>query len=311
MTREERRAWLIGRKSSIGSSDAPNLVGVGFRTAADVYRSKTEPVTEADITGRGILKRGIVLEPIIAAEYTDAVGEQLVRAPWICNPSASWQSSSPDWMFATNPRRKVETKSAAGFGFEWGDAGTDDFPEGYRVQCQHQMGVESLPMMDLAALDVISWEFRIYRIIFNPDFWFWLSAVERTAWDMIEARQPIGPGWEEQFKVEALQRSSAMTSERIDIPKEFANILERREQVKMIRDKAEEMYKSLTDAVYDKMGDARRGECDGWRISQWEVPESTAEVTKRAHRSIRVSPPKPGRPAITSGGRSKKEKFFK
>ena len=55
MTPTERLQWLAERQSGLGSSDAPNLVGLGFRTAQDVYIDKTEPVR--DLPPAGNLRR--------------------------------------------------------------------------------------------------------------------------------------------------------------------------------------------------------------------------------------------------------------
>jgi len=77
MTTTEREQCSRIVQSGIGASDAANLIGVGYRSAADVYRDKTEPV-DARLPSAGPLRRGIELESIVTAMYEEQMGTRLV-----------------------------------------------------------------------------------------------------------------------------------------------------------------------------------------------------------------------------------------
>jgi putative phage-type endonuclease len=290
VTAAERHEWLIKRQQGIGSSDAPNLCGVGFRTAADVYRSKVKPITQRDLTSRGVLKRGTIMEPLVAAEYAEEMGVSLTQAKHIVHPARPWQFASPDYLRDDNGRM-VELKTVGVFGFEWGQTGTDDFPEGYRIQCQHQMGVRGQDSIDLAALDVVSWELRIFRLDFDPAFFEWLTDLEFQAWTLIQHRLPIGDEWEKQWTEKA--RELIDNGSRYMLPDDTLPILQRREIFKRIEKEAKAEADELTTELYVRMGDFYKAECCGWKVSQSMIKETiVAESVREAHRQLRVTPPK-------------------
>jgi putative phage-type endonuclease len=176
----DRLAWLLARQRGVGSSDAPNLCGVGYQDAASVYRSKvTAP--NATLPVSGVLARGVALEPLVAQRYAEEMDAELVPCAQVAHPERPWQLANPDRR-RLDSGRHVELKTVTGFSDEWGPALTDRIPDGYAVQVQHQMGVLGAESIDLAALDVIAWELRVYRIPFDPSFYGWLTQVEERFW---------------------------------------------------------------------------------------------------------------------------------
>lgn len=277
LTRPTRAAWLAERQTGIGSSDAPNLVGVGYRTAADVYRSKVEPVSDRDPAGR--LRRGILLEPLAAAEYAAVMGVELTPAPFARHPDMPWLVASPDYTRADG--RRVEIKTTAGFGDGWGESGTADVPPGYRVQVQHQMGVAGAAGIDLAALDVIEWELRVYRLEFDPEFWAWLVAVAAEFWGRVQSRTPPGPEWEARFAPKA-EEWLTVPGTSIDLGAEVGRLLDQRKLLADVRDEAGAECDRLTARVRALMGTADKAVAGPWKVNTVRVKEHVVKEHTRA-----------------------------
>jgi len=289
MTPTERREWLESRRAGIGSSDAPNLLGIGFRTAADVYREKIDPPDER-MPSAGVLRRGIDLEPIIAQRYEEAVyGVELAKPlPVIAHPERPWQLASLDRV--RDDGKPVELKSTAGFGDQWGPAGTDQIPDGYQVQVQHQMGVTGAEVCDVAALDVIAWEFRVYRVPFNPEFFEFISEMEAKFWtDHVLAKRPPGAEWGEQFADDA--RSLTVKGKKIELPEEAAALIAQRQELKAVRDEADAAYKQLGSEIEVMLGDAEEGTAAGtWKVKRIHVAGGHVEYDREPHSRLDIRP---------------------
>lgn len=290
MTPAQRKQWLEVRRRGIGASDAPNLLGVGFRTAADVYREKIEPSDER-VPAAGVLRRGIDLEPIIAQRYEETLQVQLLAAPHsIAHHARPWQLASLDRIRNDAAANPVELKSTAGFGDQWGPAGTDLIPDGYQVQVQHQLGITGSEWADVAALDVIAWEFRVYRIPFNPEFFEFISDIEAKFWtDHVLAKRPPGAEWGEQFADQA--RSLTVKGKKIELPEAAAELIAQRVELKTIRDEAEAAYKLLGAQIETLLGDAEEGTAaDMWKVKRIHVPGGHVEYDREPYSRLDIRP---------------------
>jgi len=270
-----RAKWLADRQEGVGSSDAPCLVGLGWKNATDIYREKT---TSPDARPpAGFLRRGLELEGIVAGMYVEsgaAIGAEIAKPEAaVAHPDRPWQLANLDRV--RDDDRPVELKTTAGFGDEWGPAGSDIVPEGYLVQCQHQMGVVGADWCDLAALDVIAWEFRVYRIPFSPAFFDFLTNVEAAFWAQVVARQPVGPEWSEQFADPA--RSRMVKGKAIDLP-DAAELIEQRKAFGAIRDEADAEYRRLGARIEAMLGDAEAATAGPWKVKRVNVKAHRVEA---------------------------------
>jgi putative phage-type endonuclease len=265
MTRHE---WLLARQSGLGSSDAPEILGVGFSGTAGparVYRSKVEPVDDR-LPETGPLRRGIELEPHAAAFYERRMGTSLspnVENELLRHPERPWQVASPDRR-REDDGRAVELKCVAGFGEEWGAEGTGEVPEKYRVQCQHQMVVTGDRMIDLAALDVIGWELRVYRIDADRAFQAWLTTVELRFMGLVVKREGVSADWLSQ--VSPPTPLSPLKVGRLDLGPAVAALLDRRKELKRIVKDAETDIGLNDKQVAGRLGDTEAGAAGNWKV---------------------------------------------
>jgi len=270
-----RLDWLKERQSGIGASDAPNLVGVGFGDAASVYRSKVEPVNDAP--PKGYLRRGLDLEPIVAAMYTEVMGVPLsIHSLTSRHPERPWQFCHVDCMRPDG--LPVQLKTTAGFGDDWGPSGTDQVPDGYRIQCLHEMGVIGAPAQDLIALDVIAWEPRVYRLLFDAAAFDWLTRVEQDFWQLVEQRKPLGD-WEERIAPVASQL--IVGGKYVELGPEVETLIGQRKELGRIRDEADDEYKRIGQQIEASMGDAEIATCGGWKLKRLQIAAGIVPAYER------------------------------
>ena len=284
MTRIE---WLNERRSGIGGSDAANILGVGYRSPESVYRSKIESVSEQPPTG--VLRRGLDLEDIVASMYREVMQEEIVLpgTKIVRNPDRPWQLASLDRVRTDD--RPVELKTTLGFSDGFGPSGTDQVPEDYRIQCLHQMAVMDADFCDLVALDLITWEPRVYRIFMDSDQAKMLTQIEERFWNYVSSREPLPADWADQV---------APTAQRItvkgtlaELPESVVGLIEKRKTYGEIKAEAEEEYKKLSDQINDLLGDAESGICAGWKVKRVHVAaHEVASHFRKSSNHIRITP---------------------
>jgi len=258
----ERKDWLRQRQKGIGSSDAASIIGIGYQSALDVYNSKIDPDPVNRI--EGFLQRGIDLEPIVAKKYAEEMGTELRPAGFVTSKENPWQISNPD--FIGLDERYTEIKTVLFWNDEWGEPFTSYVPEKYWTQGQHQMGVRGgCDHMDIAAFELTNWKLRIYRINFDPDFFEWLTSIEKRFWGMVEARRPPGPQWEDQFKDEYLRRI-VQRDKAVLLGEEWREPLDELQRLKDIAKEAEAAIEPLKLSIQQAMGTVEVARCGDWKI---------------------------------------------
>lgn len=261
----DRLVWLEERQTGLGSSDAPSLVGVGFGTAADVYRSKLAPPDGREPT-TGVLARGIALEPVVGRMYAARAGAAVAKRLVIDrHPARPWQLASVDFVRA-DADAIVEAKTVAGFGDDWGPDGSARVPDGYYVQVQHQLGVRGDRVAHVAALDILGWSLRVYTVPADPEFFGLLTEVQARFWrDHVLARVEPGAEWEEKYGG-AVRAAIPVPEGRVALPRMAADLLAAREELKAIRDAADAAHREHTEAIELLLGTAQEGVVGDWKV---------------------------------------------
>lgn len=191
MNRDE---WLEARRQGIGSSDAAAVCGLkpfGL-LPLDVYLDKVGLLPPRESAP---LRWGLRLEEVIAFAYEDETGRNAYTPP----KSLHWHRQYP-WMLATPDRltdddRVVELKTAA-TAAGWGEPGTDEIPEPYLVQVQHQLAVLGLDAADVAVL-IAGSDFRVYEVPRREDIINRLLWIEQNFWDRVQRQDPPPLDWED------------------------------------------------------------------------------------------------------------------
>jgi putative phage-type endonuclease len=179
----------------IGGSDAGPACGVEVygRNRITLWEELTGRRPRPDLTSRPI-RRGNSLEDWIGAEYAIETGQDVRRR------RKAFVSAKYPWMRAhidrrvTNTRVILECKSVHPLAMrsgQWGDAGSDEVPLHYLLQCVHYNVVTNAERTDLAAM--FGDELRIYRIARNAELEARLIEREREVWDCAARDEPPMP----------------------------------------------------------------------------------------------------------------------
>lgn len=162
---DPEKAWEQARRKCIGSSDAAKILGLSsFGGALDVWADKHGLRQREPESLR--LRMGKVLEPIIAGVYVEQTGRRLKKPPFMRHPQYEWLGASID-RIVVGEARLVEIKSSD-WSPGWGPEGTDQVPDDYYVQIQHQLLVSGLPLADCALLLGFG-KFRLYHVHADPE----------------------------------------------------------------------------------------------------------------------------------------------
>ncbi len=182
--------WLALRRTGIGGSDAPAVLGLSpWVTPYAVWADKTgdagafSPDSEAMIWGR-------VLEAAILGEYRRRTGLPTVGVGLLRHPNLSWLICSPDAIIPQNDAI-IEIKTAR-HGAGWGAEGTDDIPLHYLVQVHHNLIVSGAARADVAVL-IAGNEYRLYHVEPDPDLHSQMLDQETSFWRSVQTRDPPPP----------------------------------------------------------------------------------------------------------------------
>lgn len=119
-----------------------------------------------------LLRRGHYLEPAIATWFADQHPElDVVPAGTFAHHERPWQAASPDRLLHvrdTGERRLLECKSAANAD-EWGEAGTDEIPPGYKAQVIWQLDTFGIKTCHVAVI-TSHLEFTEYVVTADPEY---------------------------------------------------------------------------------------------------------------------------------------------
>ncbi len=186
----DRRAFLEGRRTGIGASDAAGVLGLSrWATPLSVFHDKVDPIPDEDKATLPMWL-GLRLEDVVAELFTARTGlptrgdNRLHR-----HPIDPWLIAHLDYRVKGRPGELVECKTAASAA-DWGEDGSQDVPVDYWVQAQHELLVTDARVCHVAALFGMR-DFRTYPIEPDPEFVARWREAAATFWhDHVEAGVP-------------------------------------------------------------------------------------------------------------------------
>ncbi|MCJ0766200.1 YqaJ viral recombinase family protein [Variovorax terrae] len=193
-TRELARAdWLQVRRSGIGSSDAAAAVGLSpYKSPLVLWLEKTG--RDADLQRPDPLDTrepvywGTLLEPIVAAAYTQQTGHRVRRLHAVLqHPSVPFMLANLDREVLGVPGVQVlECKTAGEFGARLWRAGV---PEYVQLQVQHQLAVTGRQAADVAVL-LCGQQLEVHRIERDEALIAHLIELEGRFWAYVQKDEP-------------------------------------------------------------------------------------------------------------------------
>jgi putative phage-type endonuclease len=266
MTTQDRQDFLGRRRTGIGSSDAAKVLGISkWGSALDVYLDKVHPPDP----GRPMTTAqefGIRLEPVIAAAASDRWGCKFTKPLTVAHPEFPYLIASVDRLDEEGDVCEFKTASRAD---GWGATDTDEVPQDYWIQVQHQLAVMdavsargSGGRRDFAWLYVLigGSDFRRYRVGRDHGYLLAFGPAFAEFWRGVEARIPPEPDLSHPTVIDSLRRlyplaeGRAVEAEQPALVRSFASgYQEAGEGIKLLEAKRGE-YKAAIAAM---MGDAQ------------------------------------------------------
>ena len=154
---------LEERKRGIGSSEIAAVAGLSpYAGPIDVWRAKVEGLRVEETPA---MRRGTLLEPVIAQMYADETSAALELSDTLFHPSRPPALATPDRIAQKDGERWVLEIKTANLRMldQWGEPGTDEVPQQYLAQVAWEMSCAGLERADLAVL-IAGDEFRVYHL---------------------------------------------------------------------------------------------------------------------------------------------------
>jgi putative phage-type endonuclease len=190
ITPDNRDAWLEERRLVIGGSDAANVVGLGRDSPVDTWQEKLGLAPPRVVTDE--MRWGSKLEPLIAREYCERNGVELVQQLYVVHPDVPYMAATLDGVRPDGGLVEIKT---TGWSREWGDEDSDQVPPPYLIQTHHQMACTGASFAHVAVL-IRGNRYRQFTVRRDDDLIATLLDRERTFWQCVERKTP--PWWGKQ-----------------------------------------------------------------------------------------------------------------
>lgn len=267
----DRADWLQIRKTGIGGSDAAAAVGLSpYQSQLELWLEKTGrdaglPKPEPKDTTEAVYW-GTMLEPIVAASYTQQTGRKVRKVNAILqHPSFPFMLANLDREVVGTPDVQIlECKTAGEFGARlW----KDGVPEYVALQVQHQLSVTGKQAADVAVL-ICGQRLEVHRIPRDDDLIARLIHLESQFWHYVTSDTPPPADGSESAEraLRCLYPGNSTTVDFSDdrrLSSTFANLIQLRADIKAREEQAEKLKQTLLQA----MGDASVAQFETGRIS--------------------------------------------
>lgn len=296
-----REAFLAERLTGIGGSDVHHLFGLDpYGCARRLYYEKSADEPDYPVDESGPMRRGNLLEPIIAAEYAEATGRSVETRPQLRHPEFTWAVVHVDRI--VDGDRVLEIKSVGPQVFS--KIKRDGLPEAYILQLQHGMFVTGLKQGAFAIHEPVSWKLIHFDVERDEELIEQIKVQGAAFWD--EKSGGVQPNRLEPTAIQcqscpyrtSCQGTALLDSvqkpEDGDVPMvyELRELVESYAEVRGLAAEAEEMKDAAKDALADAIGTRTAIDVPGYRVHyrpQTSLRLNEAKVKKLVEDYNRVS----------------------
>jgi putative phage-type endonuclease len=280
--------FALLRAKSLGGSDVGAVLGLSkYRSAVDVWMEKTgkEVATRDSLP----LRFGQFAESFVASEYALATGLTLVTH------DAAVVYSEYDYMHGHIDRfvvsgdlpligdsgritasRILECKTANPFAQSgWGEAGSDQVPLSYLVQCVWYMMLTNIDRTDLAVLFGNA-DFRIYEI--HRDLELEQMVLERAKyfWENHVLTDIPPPAISESDYKTLFGKSTVSKS--VEAPAETCELIRKLKSLNEQIDHHEAEVSQIKQSIMGQMQDAEVLTFQGQTLATWKAPKPSLRL---------------------------------
>lgn len=271
---ESEDDWLEQRLCSVGASETPSLIGIGFANtnAATVWESKVRPQYRSNEEVE-LLMLGHVMEPAIREAcrrcrkmaVTDPMGHEIWK-----NSDYPRMHASPDGFVTENGQQGVlELKNVSSWmGEDWADG--EAAPLRVQAQIQHQLACTGMRFGYAAGL-IGGNQLRVVRSERDEAF---ISAIQDCVahfWTYVEAGE-LPPIDGLRATAEVLKRLHPDDNgETIELPEDLVPTVDRLMAVKELIKDAKKEKDALQNQLLVALGDNTYGQLPDGRTVSWKT----------------------------------------
>lgn len=273
--------WHLARQRGIGASEASAVLGINpWVTRLELFLRKTGGIAEQEQTPRMLW--GLRLQKAIGEAYTEETGHELVlEPPLLAHPQYPFMLASCD-AFRKDTGAPVEFKRVSQhMAKDWGESGTDQVPDYYRLQCLQQMAVVGAETADVAAL-IGHDDFRIFHLTIEPAVIVKLVEVEADFMRRVAENDPPMPDFTHPSTLDLLNMIEPELGKVVELPERALELAGEYERMSAAKKITEELQDAAKAELIHLLGDAERGVLpDGRTVKR--------TLVKRAAHQVRAS----------------------
>lgn len=280
--------FALSRAKSLGGSDVGAVLSLSkYRSAVDVWMEKTGK--EVGIRDSLPLRFGQFVESFVASEYALATGLSLATHDTaVVHPEYSYMHGHIDRFVVSSDlpligedgritaSRILECKTANPFAqSEWGEAGSDQVPLSYLVQCVWYMMLTNIDRTDLAVLFGNA-DFRIYEI--NRDLELEQMVLERAKsfWEN-HVLTDIAPAATSESDYKTLFGKSSVCKS-VEAPTETCELIKKLKSLNEQVEHYEAEISQIKQSIMGQMQDAEVLTYHGQTLATWKAPKPSLRL---------------------------------
>jgi len=252
LTTEQREI----RRKYVGSSDIAAILGMSpWRTAYDVWLDKTGKLLDQNSNDSQAM--GTRLEPVILDWAQDQIGKPIIRDTQFISSNGIMIASLDGLIEYGDHDEHAEAKYST-MADEWGEAGTDEIPDGYLLQIAHQFAcLPDSVMCHVPCMLIVGrkLDMRMYHVPRNNDLVDVVTEAACNFWTRYVKTDTPPEDSAPSVDVVKLVRRTAGKSIVIenDLPAAYL-------EAKAAYKAAEDAYEEAKDGLLVAMGDAEEAE---------------------------------------------------
>ena len=280
--------FALLRAKSLGGSDVGAVLGLSkYRSAVDVWMEKTGK--EVAVRDSLPLRFGQFAESFVASEYTLATGLSLLtHNAAVVHSEYSYMHGHIDRFVLSGDlpligddgritaSRILECKTANPFAqSEWGEAGSDQIPLSYLVQCVWYMMLTNVDYTDLAVLFGNA-DFRIYEISRDLELEQMVLERAKSFWEnhVLTDTPPLATS-ESDYKT---LFGKSTVSKSIEAPTETCLLIKKLKSLNQQIDHYEAEVSQIKQSIMGQMQDAEVLTYHGQTLATWKAPKPSLRL---------------------------------
>lgn len=263
--RENRKDWLALRKSYIGGSDAPSVVGANPYQSAYALWCEKRGITP-EFEGNERTRVGAFLEDYVAQRFEEETGKKVRRSNYsYVNDDFPWALADID-RFVVGEDSILECKTTSELNMKHFKDG--DYPDRFFWQVQHYMAILNKQKAYLAVL-IGNSDFRLFTIERNDAEIEAMMALEKAFYECMTSGNPPPLDGSESTR-EALNAQVDNSAEDEPEPADLSDkkqMLDTLEEIEQAISQLEEQRDSIKNQLIQAIGDSWRGTVDGYEVT--------------------------------------------